>query len=78
MGIVATVRRRGGLSMVLLQLKDPFELFVKRREFLPGSVFLSGRDMNLAVESDVNPTPSFLPCVGQPSFEKICFKLVFS
>ena len=44
----------GGLSMVLLQLKDPLELFVKRREFLPGSGFLS------AVESDVKPH-SFLP-----------------
>ena len=25
----------GGVSMVLLQLKDPLELFVKRKEFLP-------------------------------------------
>ena len=25
------------LYMVLLQLKDPLEVFVKRREFLPGS-----------------------------------------
>ena len=32
-------------SMVLMQLKDPLELFVKRREFLPGSGFLSRRDM---------------------------------
>ena len=39
------VRRYGGLSMVLLQLKDPLELFVKRREFLPGSGFLSRLDM---------------------------------
>ena len=31
------VRRCGGLPMVLLQLKDPLELFVKSREFLPGS-----------------------------------------
>ena len=46
--------------MVLLQLKDPFELFAKRREFLPGSGFLSRRDMNLAVESDVKPH-SLLP-----------------
>ena len=30
--------------MVLLQLKDPLELFVKSREF-PGSGFLSRRDM---------------------------------
>ena len=28
--------------MVLLQLKDPLELFVKRREFLAGSGFLLG------------------------------------
>ena len=31
--------------MVLLQLKDPLEIFVKGREFLPGSGFLSRRDM---------------------------------
>ena len=31
--------------MVLLQLKDPLELFVKSRGFIPGSVFLSRRDM---------------------------------
>ena len=41
------VRRCGGQSMVLLQLKDPLELFVKRREFLPSSGFLSRRDMTL-------------------------------
>ena len=35
----------GGLSMVLLQLKEPLELFVKRREFLADSEFLSRRDM---------------------------------
>ena len=35
----------GGLSMVLLQLKDPLELFVKRREFLLGSGFLSRHDI---------------------------------
>ena len=29
----------GELSMVLLQLKDPLELFVKRMEFLPVSGF---------------------------------------
>ena len=43
--LLATVRRCGGLSMVFLQLKDPLELFVKSREFLPGSGFLSRRDM---------------------------------
>ena len=46
--------------MVLLQQKDPLEQFVKSREFLPGSGFLSHRDMTLAVESDVIPN-SFLP-----------------
>ena len=39
------VRCCEGLSMVLPQLKDPLELFVKRRGFLPGSGFLSRRDM---------------------------------
>ena len=43
-GRYINVRHCGGLSMVLLQLKDPLELFVKSREFLPGSGFLS-RDM---------------------------------
>ena len=31
--------------MVLMQVTDPLELFVKRREFLPGPGFLSRRDM---------------------------------
>ena len=31
--------------MVLLQLKDPLELIVKRKEVLPGFAFLSRRDM---------------------------------
>ena len=44
-GRYINVRRCGGLSMVRLQLKDPLELFVKSREFLPGSGFLSPRDM---------------------------------
>ena len=44
-GRYINVRRCGGLSMVLLQLKDPLQLFVKRREFLPGSGFLSRRNM---------------------------------
>ena len=46
--------------MVFLQLKVPLELFVKSREFLPGSGFLSRRDMTAAVKSDVKPN-SFLP-----------------
>ena len=41
--------------MARLQLKNPVELFVLRREFLPGSAFLSRRDMTSAVESDVKP-----------------------
>ena len=48
----------GGLSMVL-QLKDPLELFLKGREVFPVSVVLSGGDMTLSVESDVKPLPSF-------------------
>ena len=32
--------------MVLLQLEDPLELFVKRREFLPGSRFLKLNNIN--------------------------------
>ena len=46
--------------MVLLQLKDLMELFMKSREFLPGSGFLSRRDMTYDVESNVKPN-SFLP-----------------
>ena len=47
--------------MVLLQLKDPLELFVKRKEFLRGSGFLSRRDMTKVVESAVQNQsfPSF-------------------
>ena len=41
----AALWRPGGLSMVLLQLKDPLVLFVKSRELLLGSGFLSRRDM---------------------------------
>ena len=46
--------------MVLMQLKDPSELFAKRREFISGSRFLFRRDMTYAVESDVKNN-SFLP-----------------
>ena len=45
--------------MVLLQLKDPLELLVKKREFLPGSGFRSHCNMTYAVESDIKN--SFLP-----------------
>ena len=46
--------------MVLPQLKHKLKPFVKRREFISGSGFLSCRDMNLAVESD-GKSHSFLP-----------------
>ena len=59
-GCYINVLHCGGLSVVLLQLKDPLELFVKRREFLPSSGFLSYRDTTKAVESDVKKH-SFLP-----------------
>ena len=49
--------------MVLLQLKDPLELFVKRREFLPGLGILSRRDMTKAVESDVKPQTFLWICI---------------
>ena len=39
--------------MVRLQLIDFLELYLKRAEFLPGSRYLSRRDMTLTVESDV-------------------------
>ena len=40
-GFYINVRLCGGLSMVLLQLKDPLELFVKRREFLHSFYFIT-------------------------------------
>ena len=52
-GRYINVRRCGGLAMAPPQQEDPLELFVKRREFLPCSGFLSRRDMTKAVESDV-------------------------
>ena len=36
--------------MIILQLNDPLELFVKRLEYLPSSGFLPHRDMTEAVE----------------------------
>ena len=44
----------------MVLLKDPLELFVKRREVLPGPGFLCNRDMTYAVESD-RKTNSFNP-----------------
>ena len=46
LGHFINVRHCGGLSMFHLQLKDPLELFVKRREYIPGSGILYHRDMN--------------------------------
>ena len=40
-GRYINVQRCKGMPMVLLQLRDPLKLFVKRKEFLPGSGFLS-------------------------------------
>ena len=64
--------------MVLLQLKDPLELFVKSREFLPGSGFLSRRDMTYAVESDAKPNsfkflPSFISEKSLPSTPSLIY-----
>ena len=39
-------------------MKDPLELFVKRREFLPGPRFLSRRDMTYAKKLLKNRYPS--------------------
>ena len=39
--------------MLLLQLKVPLELIIKRRELMPRSGFLSRRAMTKAVERDI-------------------------
>ena len=51
--------------MVLLQPKNLTELFVKIREFLPGSKFPSHQVLTLIVKSDVgtNDIPLFSSCV---------------
>ena len=54
-GRYINVQHYGGLSMVFLLLKVPFEQFVKRREFILGSMFLSHRDITQAVKSDIKP-----------------------
>ena len=59
-GSYINVRHCGGLYIVLMQQKHPSGLFVKRREFLPGSGFLSLYEMTKAVDSDIK-THSFLP-----------------
>ena len=50
--------------MVPLQLKDPWELFVKRREFLRCSRFLSRRDMTSADEFGISIFVTFMPIVA--------------
>ena len=60
-GRYINMRRCGGLSIVFfLQMEDPLELLVKRRDYIPGSGFLSSRDIPVVVESDVK-IHSFLP-----------------
>ena len=67
-GRYINVRHCRGLLMVLLQQKDPLELFVKSREFLPGSGFLSRRDMTQLLKATKNQIPSsFLPINSQES-----------
>ena len=44
-GCYINVQRCGGLSMVLLKLEDPMELFMNRREFLSSSGFLFRHNM---------------------------------
>ena len=58
----------GRLSMVLL-LKDPVELFVRRREFFPDSGFLSLRDVTSAFKSDIKPGHTSLPFSGYKTKE---------
>ena len=52
----------GGLSMVLLQQKDPLELIVKRMEFIHSSRFPCCSNMTKAVESDLK-TNAFRPYI---------------
>ena len=49
-GRYINVRHCRGLSIVLLQLKDPLELFVKRGEFIPSSGFLSRNDKTYSTD----------------------------
>ena len=39
-GCFINVRLKEGLSMVALQVEDPFGVYEKRRDFLPGSHFI--------------------------------------
>ena len=49
--------------MVLLQLEDPSELFVKRREFPPISAFLSRRDMTVMAYKTFIEVLDFVFCI---------------
>ena len=58
--LVTTWQQYGGkgdekskFQSLILQLRDPLELFTKRREFLPGYRFLSCPNMTLAVKRDL-------------------------
>ena len=50
--------------MVLLQLKDLFGLFIKRREFLPNYRILTSHEMTYTVESEVKMSSSSLAVCG--------------
>ena len=60
--------------MLLLLLKDPLELYVTSRVFLPGSESLSLRDMTSVVESyiETNPLPPPLCHERQQSVSADC------
>ena len=61
-GRYINVRPCGGLPMALLQLKDPFELFLKRREFLPRfQVSVSWQYDSNCRKRRKKPIPSFRP-----------------
>ena len=52
-GLYTNARSCGVLSMILLKLEDPLELFAKSREFLLGFGISSHRDLTKAVTSAV-------------------------
>ena len=62
--------------MVLLQLKDPLELIFTRREFPPGSGFLSLCDMTYqyAVDGKVN---TYSPSLLSLRFESSNYRAMF-
>ena len=59
-GRYINVRGCGGLSMILLQLKDPLELFVRRRESSRFRVSISSRYDLSCWKRRKKPIPSFL------------------